>query len=325
VSLGDPLRVPSLPLYPPTNIYTGDAVSQTHWTKLALAAHHTLGRGAMLLPPHDPNLQAAATRYYRVKPGGTAIARVWAFTLGATGSTMSGLNFVATITCGGASTVTLTVSNSRGNSKCAFVIEPCAKTAALTDLSVQLTAVSGTPQLRSVACWELPRAVLDATSGGVDLSTLESGQPIYDASQKSVRGVLDTYASVTPKRCGLLAYQRTYSTSSTSYVAMMPLAMPVLPSKDLYGSSTRTVEWSVRAYCDVGTTGDVRTVRSDGSVSTSVGVTATAAAWVAGSQSLVCEDNTTGNGGGWETINLQAKRTTGGGSIYVQAFCVYEP
>lgn len=326
-------RVERLPVNVPTGIKIGDPVAQSEWQALALGANRALGLGSYLIPAHNPNLDAAGTRYYRVRPSGLAIARLWCITVGfANTTTFSTENATGTVEAGGATKVSRSFGFSRTDGTSVFyLIEPCAKTASATDLTVQLTASSGTPAIASVACYELPRADLppNASNFGIDLSSILSGQPIYNEDYRSTKGPSSSISLTIRPRRGLLAWQgATTAVSSGTFVDIMPLAMPVLPAKINLGDTTASCEAQV--YCRVSagsTTGEVRLVRADGTASTAASFTATSYGFQTLTLAFKCEDMAQPSGlpsSTWETCQLQARRTAGAGVVQIQGFTLYQ-
>lgn len=327
-------RVERLPVVVPTNIKIGQPVSQGEWTTLALGMNRVLGRGNVLVPAHNPNLDAAGTRAYRVKPTYWAIARVWVVTIGFANTTSwSTANATGIVEVGGATKVSRSFGFSRTDGTASFyLVEPCAKTSSATDLTVQLTTITGTPAIASVACYELPRSEVPANASnlGIDLSSITSSQPIYTDDYRSTKGPTVASGLTALPRRGLLAWQGTTAITSGTFVDVMPLAMPVLPAK--IGPADTTATCEAQVYCRIvgspPTTGEVRLVRADGTASAaSAGFTNASLGWQTLTLAFKCEDMAQPSGlpsGSWETCQLQARRSAGAGTIEVAGFTLYQ-
>lgn len=310
-------------------------ISQRHWVQLGELANYLRGRGSVLIPAHAPEATVAGgatdTFRYRVAPSGRAIARVWYVEIASTSPTALAR---ATVSVTGSSADMSTIAATP-----VMLIEtPVAKGTAEVEL-VLTVQNTGTQTLRidSVLSWELHRAQLtkDATDVGVDLGSLEFNRPICDRDYEAIAGVADAVAATNGRRCGLISWRgpdasfTNVAFSGTDVV--FDLAIPIVPPKIAAANTTRTCDWNVYAYCSDGTTaGEIRVIDAAGGTSSVLSVVAgtTTPTWfTGGTKSLLCEDLSTTDGlqgGSYETVNVQVRRTAGAGSVKVRGFNVYD-
>ncbi|UJR81497.1 hypothetical protein [Sandaracinus amylolyticus] len=330
-------RVPSVRRTVPLGeaVQVGRSVAARQWSELAPLVNYLRGRGSVLIPGHAPMLIVDAAGSlgptnrnlrYRTRPSGRAIARVWLFELvGNTGGDR------ATVSVG-ASTISVAVGPLTSSADRAFLlVETASKTTAISSMTVALAAVSGAVQIVGVTCWELPRAQLtkDATDLGIDLGTLDSGRPILDRDYESVAGVCEALASADGRRVGLVSWWGPQlQFASGTYESVFELPIRIVPPRVGMGDSIRSCQWTLYAWCDVGTTGDARIVTDTGAVSGLASITATTGTWLdPGARAFRCEQAGTVDGlpsGTWPTVQLEVRRASGAGNVYVQGFNLYD-
>lgn len=317
------------------DVQVGKAVSARPWSELAALVQYLRGRGAVLVTGHAPNVHVDATGLtayptsevlrWRTQPTGRAIARVWAVeVLGVGGGGR------ANVTPGAGPTLEVSAGSQTERTGRVFVfVETATKTTSTTELTLTIQAVAGQLRVVGVLCWELPRAQLtkDATDLGIDLGTIDPDRPIWDRSYESLNGVCAALAGADGRRVALASWSGfDCETSSTSYVDAFTVPLRIVPPKIGPNDSTRTCTWDIRAWCDVGTTGDARIVDVGGAASSVLSIGSSTPGWRGpGTKSFQCEDLTESSGlpgGSWETVQLQIRRTSGAGKVYWDGFIV---
>lgn len=330
-----------LPLYRPepslTEIVVGAPVRGRLARELAHLLHWCNAHGMQVIPAHCPLVafNGTTTLRYRMAPQGRAITRVWvvllsqpeAFSGGTTPARVEMQapdSVVHTITPDTVTSVTLAHTMVRE--------DLTAKSEAEQVLTLTFSYKAGTAlaTIESVACWELPRAILtqDTYDRGVDLETCQAGQPIYDSIGKSLGAITRNLAYSWPRR-SLIQYSGYWMLfSAGTFTDFTPLAEPCLPHKTLRADTTLTCKWAIYVKTAAATTGEVRvTTGIDGTTATETIATDTSGGWITGTIALRCDDPTTSDGlpaGGWETI-MFAVRVTAGTNISVGSYCVWEP
>lgn len=271
------------------------------------------------------------TLTWRVQPAGRAVTRVWAVEV-------LGISFAdyiggrVQLTPGSGTPVTVTVGPGTAlRQREVVLIETVSKSASLATPSLSAVGLDGAVEIRSVKCWELPRVLLskDATDLGVDLGSLDPDRPIAARDYESVFAVHEAIRTADGRRGALVSWRGlTVQTSSASYVNCFQLPIRMVPPRVSPSSTSRLCSWDVYAWCDSGTTGDARVVDRSGVASATLPVASTTQSWRGpGTKLFLCEDPGDPNGlpgGSYETVQLQIRRLTGAGNVYVSGLCVWD-
>lgn len=318
----------------------GAPVRATTWLEHAKLAHWVAGRGAVVVPQHvtamivDNTTETA--RYYT--PGtGREMYRVWAVeirpadpTIGASGS-ITGHH--------GGSIAYRLYRSDRDRPRVLVLVDYVGVSQNYAETETILTIVNDTTtggsaiRVESIACWDLPRAVLDRTTAdcGVALDSFFPRRPVYSdgatPQQVGIPAVAEAIHELTVttpvRRIGHVArwgYPLVINDAGGIPLTVAPYR--IVPRKDRVGATTHTVR--CRVY-SVGYAGDVRLV----------GGTAGAGSWAALSVAgwsdpaevdIDCEDQSTADGqpsGGYDTVRIEV-RTDGVSSTDVSGWCVYE-
>lgn len=341
--------VPMLrPLVSLDEIKVGAPVRAATWADISRLMMWVRGRGRCLVPAGLSLLQVrdstSETLRYRCHPSGVAIDRVWVVSArSASNPSISSPALQFTLQAGaGPVSPTYTrlsydFTDRDSSPPVVYIEEGVTKTNALTELTLTVAVpdVAGVDkfmEVTSVGCWELPRGQLSKTAAdlGISLDSIYPRRPIYEASYEGIQALAAPLAEPV-RRVGLFAqWHQEAETSSGSYVDTYDLPVPVVPSKDLIGATTRTCSWDVYARASDGTTGgDIRITTDTGATATlTVPVGATTGAWRGpGTISIRCEDLSTSDGvpgGTYPTIQIAARRTAGAGKIHWRGECVWE-
>ncbi len=328
-------RVPTQRYEPsPEEILIGAPVSSgRQWLPMAHLANWLNGSGAELVPTSTVAgiMAGSQTRVFnfRAYTREQAIERVWTLMVRAdAASAFESITIKAPASTGTAMTVS--VSAGRDTSQPIIYREILStQTSAVTNLSIEVTtslpSIDFFITVDSIACTELARPLLaeDTTDNGVNTETERPRERIYGVLHASATGVVN--ASLTDiRRVGLYHWSGAgVTTTSTSYVDLVALPVPVLAPLLTSGQTTGSVYWS--AYAKVsGGSGDVRL--SYHSTTDSVNVTATSFAWTTPRAiSIDCEDMTTADGrraAAWDTVLPSVRKNTSG-TMYIDAVSVW--
>jgi hypothetical protein len=299
----------------------------------ALLLHWVRAHGLQLIPAHRPGVEVAPaateTLRYRVHPSGRAVARLWVIGLRQDTVTSSDEGALLDVTFPDGVTVTMLPASVTAFGgivdRRLYVEELTAKSGAQDDLAVTFESTTGdvTAYVETVACFEMPRAVLtlDDVDRGLDLETLRPGAAMYAARGASVLGLAEGWGDTRVQRALWSQTWPTAQTTSGTFVDVHPLALPVLPSRRFASVATAKAEWWVYGYASNGTTsGEFRLTAGSGDTSTVAMPTGSSSgAWLArGVIDLDAEDLSDAEGlpsGGQETLQLAFRRTAGAGSV----------
>lgn len=305
------------------------------WSELGRLTNYVRGRGVMLVPAHAPMITIASgandTIRYRCRPGGLAIARVWVVHVEA----VSGYANVTVAAGSATATILIDALEAREAGRVVLIDGGLTKTTAVTELTATVTNNSGTGSviIGHAEVWELPRAALTkgATDLGVDIDTLFAGRPILERANDSTYGVAAALHTASGRRGTLAAwYGPVVSSTATTWTGLFPNVWRVTPGVIGVGATSIPCEWDVNArVTDGATTFELRltdAAAASSAVITIAGVTTLG--WRGtGTKDLLAEDLTddTGlQGGAFETVQLEVRRTAGAGSLEVRGFGVWE-
>lgn len=303
---------------------TGAPVRAQQWLDAAMLGHWVAGRGGVLIPGHSPRYELASgsvTMRYRVPLSGRAIARVACVGI----RSDTGAARRVTVTMGSGSESATVGGGTLGSAIPIYVQDNgVTRTVAATDIDITV-ATDGPIVIKSCSVWEVPRASLsrDATDGAVALDTLFPRRPILDSDIASVRGVARLMTEIDGRRVGHFArWGEELATASASFVSLLTAPTLCVPRYDVSG--LRSVRVYLRGRVSTGgTAGEWRVVAASGDTATGT-ITGTSAAW----QGFVdvdvkCEDPDEPNGlqgGVYDSLDVQIRRTAGGGSVLVESW-----
>lgn len=145
------------------------------------------------------------------------------------------------------------------------------------------TGAGGGLRVSYIALVELPRTLLGTSDTGVDTSTLQIGDPIYDAPNASYQGVAAAVAAslLRCRRVGHLYLARAggIAFTSTTFANIWSGAAPALNRVHHAGESRRTLSCRVYASQTTAASGQVRFTASNLPSTTTVTIPLGAAAW----------------------------------------------
>lgn len=295
-------------------IRVASPVSHLTWQASAYLANYLRGKGACLVPWCAPMRTIAdgvtETFRFRVRPRDVAIARVW------------GLQLRTTAAAG----VTVEVASPSGGTAVTYAVAssldartPITHAQALTghsgveaQIEVTIKAIGGAVIVEGLCCCEQDRPLLnsDATDYGVDVVTLATGQPIFDASNVSFGGIMDALANADARRVGIFHWtvgDGEVTNSSSTHIDLLPLGVPGLAQKIARAATTGAVKWSAYAKADAGDVGEVTLTTSESGVNDTAPV-GTSYAWTAArTVSIDCEDLAADDGlqgGVWDELQI---------------------
>jgi hypothetical protein len=325
-----------------SGILAGAPVRASDWHDLARLLHWVAGRGRVVVPAHRVALETsnAVTLRYRAPLSGRAIARVWAIEVRASGGTASAVSVAAGADPAWVSSAY--TDSALGARRPIVVVEgatPLTRTTNVTELTITVTPTVGTMFIESCACWELPRSHLNRISPdlGIALDTIFARRPILDSSTAqadSVGGVARLAHDITvsyPTRRGVLLsrFGQRLDITSASPVALLRIPARVLPRRDRNPLTHCRMDIYAR-NSDASTSSQWRMVTGSGGAGAwvSVPLSATTPAWYStAAVNIRCEDPDQVLGiptAGYDTVQIEARRTAGTGALQVFGWCVYE-
>ena len=322
-------------------ILAGAPVRAADWHDLARLLHWVAGRGRVVVPGHRVGLQSSSpmTLRYRAPLSGRAIARVWAIEVRGAG----GPRAVSIAAGSDPAWVSEAYSDSAIGARRPIVVvegaSALSRTTSVTELTITVTPSGGSVEIESCACWELPRTHLDRGTPdlGVALDALFSRRPILDSSTAaatSVGGVARLAYDVTvdyPTRRGALLarYGQPVEVKSGTATALLRMPARVMPRRDRL-TTTEGLATLYAAHDDGSTASEWRLVTGSGGAGSwnAIGTGTTSGAWYSsGPMSLRAEDPDETLGipvAGYETVQIEARRTAGGGALLIYGWGVYE-
>ena len=332
------------------DILISEPVRAQTWRELGMQLHWLRAHGMQIIPCHAPQVSIASTAtpeslFYKVKPQGLAIARVWVFQFRQEEWTDAGVpaELKITLPTGGTSTIYPPVRTGIGGTGTILQEVLSSKSSAETDLELKFERISGTENvtIESVTCYELPRAVLalDGTDLGVDFETLRPNASIFDSTNRGLGAVAEnlTDAVSWPRR---MLWQQSFplidsdpggAGNPTAWVDLFTLPVPILPRRVAVGDTTFTVTWNIRlVVAGAGDTYEARITtgnNADTNTLTFAGITTEAWGVSNGTVALDCEDVGTADGvpsGGLETVQIAVRRTAGTGKVSVRSVACWE-
>lgn len=212
------------------------------------------------------------------------------------------------------------------------------------DSTLAVVATARDIYVDTISVFELPRASIEqtASAGGIAIPPLAAGQPITADSVEALFDVLadDTFGArvlachAVPWASGSSPTKTTeyvaVSTSSTYVPGPGGNGIAALARKKRVGDTTRTCKAAFFGWCSDGSTvGQARVTSSKHGSSTAVSISGTTPAWGLVSPDVVvdCEDldTLTGlQGGTFDELTVEFRRTSGSGEVYLASWTVYE-
>lgn len=311
-----------------SRLVAGAPVRAQQWLDAASLGHWVAGRGQVVVPGHSVRYELASgsvTMHHRVPLSGRAIARVACVGI----RSDTGASRTVTVTMGSGS-ATVTVGELTLGSRDPIYVQDngVTRTDTVTDIAITVTT-SGPIVIESCAVYELPRASLsrDSTDDGVALDTLFPRRPIMDAGAQSVRAVAKLMQAIDGRRIGHFArWGEEIGTASGTFVSILAAPYRVVPRYHVSGFRDITVPIRARGTSG-GTAGEYRIVANSGASTTGV-ITGTVSVWQTAIKVAVkCEDPNEPNGlagGVYDTVDVQLRRTAGGGSVVAESWDGFE-
>jgi hypothetical protein len=319
----------------PDPILNGAGISSgATWYQAAYGANWLAGQAAVLVPgvQIDKNVAAGATGvlHFRAKTRLVAIERVWTLVLrSSTPGTTATIKAPASTGAAQAATV----SDGRTSRELIVYREVLsAQASAVTDLTIEIAAVTGDIEIDSVTCFELSRASLAYTADDypADPLSMRPRERIFEGNgYQSATGVIGSIVTSEPRRVGIYQWSVPVVTPVTragGYTNLLTLACPVLARKLDTGDTVAEVYWSAYAKVNAGS-GDVLLTTTQSSVSDSVNVTGTSFAWTTARKiNISCEDMTAADGrqsSAWDDLQIQI-RGNGADTLSLAAVSVWD-
>lgn len=314
------------------------------WRGLALQSNHLRGRGAMLVPMHAPNSTVSggntATWEFRTTVRDASKALIWIVSMTASGTGVA----VADVVVGG---VTTSVGLNSDEITTVRVRESEDSAAGEIGKTLQIDATNDVDVL-AIGLMEEHRAQLDETDRdqGVDLAKLRPGDPIQahdTGGENHKRRLAESLSTAeTGRRVGLWSQStdtaNAYSTSSGDWTELIADTPAFMRGLDLDNSTqappTETdAAFRVRAHVSGGATASVRLQTTEGASTTITGISGASFAWYPATGgdpetiSIQTEDLSTSDGkrgGSFDHVSVDAKITSGTGTVSVSSVCVWE-
>ena len=320
-----------------TDVLSGRAVRAITWQDWAQLVNWVIGRGGNIAPAQGPAVDLAATKTYQthlLTQGSYAgIQRLWAFWIRADAEPTT-----VDISINGGTAVTYPVPvTRRGVRPIVVAWDVASQQTAVEAMLFDITPVAEA-WLDGVSVIEIPRALLsDATDElGVLLDPFRSGQPIRQADFANGSEILSDdyhgrrhlFSWGVPHLEDAVSYTSfSWRTSSAFVQEVFDLHPPLLARKGVPGETERKVAIRYTALVDTGVTAEVHIGTTSRAPVLAHTITSTSFATYAAQQTVDVEDpdDAAGlQGGVFDGLRMQARRTGGSGSIYIFGIAVYE-
>ena len=320
------------------DVVSGQAVRARTWLDAAELANWCNGNGEALVPAYSPEQTITSNKTfvfrYRVTPPGRAVRRVWVLYLEG--------NCAITLD-GNVGPATDYIVDS-GGTWVRYVEDLTAKSSALQEISLSIANAtsSATLTVKSIACYEDPRIVLDkdATDLGVELTSVSVREPIQENPYTSLGGIAAALAGAQRRQYFNIArpddIAECWATTSGTFGIMLD-EVPILARKLLPADTTGNVRFA--ALCrasDATTDGEIRITNNATANTVTLTVTdpGTTFAWftVDFPADILCEDLSYGSG--WpddallttvaKTLDIDFRVSGGAGTFYVATIAAIE-
>lgn len=311
-------------------IVAGAPVASTDWQRAAAVQNWVAGRGRQNIPTFKPDHEALE-----------APSRVYRYALYVI-PTYAAIDLVAMVSS--SDVVSVLPGSVQTPSPVALSASPrSAYNTTPIEVQLDVSATVRDVEVHSIAIYEVPRARIEQTSsaGGVDIVALSAAQPITAASVDALRDatdddtfggrVLAAHAVPWSRDGGSSTFvdYASLSTSGTFAAVVGGGGVPVLARKKRTTDTTRTVKARAWAWVTGATTGEFRVTSSVNGSSSAVSFTNTTPAWTGEITNLVvdCEDLTDAvglQGGAFDELTCELRRSAGAGNVYVAGWVVYE-
>ena len=320
------------------DVVSGQAVRARTWLDAAELANWCNGNGEALVPAYSPEQTITSNKTfvfrYRVTPPGRAVRRVWVLYLEG--------NCAITLD-GNVGPATDYIVDS-GGTWVRYVEELTAKSSALQEISLSIANAtsSATLTVKSIACYEDPRIVLDkdADDLGVELTSVAVREPIQENPYTSLGGIAAALAGAQRRQYFNIArpddIAECWATTSGTFGIMLD-EVPILARKLLPADTTGNVRFA--ALCrasDATTDGEIRITNNATANTVTLTVTnpGTTFDWytVDFPADILCEDLSYGSG--WpddallttvaKTLDIDFRVSGGAGTFYVATIAAIE-
>lgn len=329
------------PIIGATDILATQAVRGRHATQLGEALNYIKGHGCTVVPGH-----VVPARTLLTTSSGEAIFRYWGWrnpynvdrlwSVLLTGSDGGSVRVRAPATTG--TPIDIAVPPSSVGSRLfglLYVEEKAAKEGSAGELTIGFERIgggqSGGVHPLTISACDIPRTILDAADGGVDLNAVRSQDPILSESianldDLNIQGLvrhnpLAVSANTTPGTAGF------FSTTSTSFANVLGNSYPTIARPLVIADgSTRSINH--RFY--VQAVGDDVQVRVSGVSGAATAIVASGSkAWTSElTYSIPQSDQDEATGalpsGAWPAVDYEARVVNGTGTGYIYAVSSYE-
>lgn len=322
-----------------SGMLTGAALRGLQGQSIARLTNYLLADGWQLVPIYAPRTligrDSTVTFHFRIWPRYQTKLR-WIYLVAS--SAEEGGSAIGLSINGDAQTEhTLLGSGSASTIVREYVVATRSSTE--TELTVEIESLLASDEILPSAVtihWigvaEAPRTELQTTSGvgsdkGTDGTTMVTSQPLMRANLEGAfvvlgdadtivrRHVLNWARPVDSTNNGLFAV----AFSSTSYVDLFALGLPVLGRQIFRGATTATLSGKIYGYATGGATFNVRLTSSENGSGGAVSFSSATPAWSSAmSLTVDCEDLSTDAGlqsGDWDLLNVEIQRTSGTGFL----------
>ena len=318
-------------LITPGNVASNIAVRAQTWGDTAQVLNMARGYGSVLVAPHfvGETVPAQTTYVYRYRatPTLTDSVMVWVVNCFATNPTVQ---FAPTYS----TAVQIGVPGTFGQPPVYILDSVVAQPLIDTEFTLSVTtgnAAFSACTIHSIALIEMPRTALATAEGGIDINTLRIGDPIYDttgASYSAIGASVGTVMNVA-RRVSQAAWFRVnpFTVTGTGFVNQSSVHRPALTRRTISSLATRTV--TVRVFADaLVSPGEVQITGVKALSFATFTIPVAAASWSAFQQiSIDTEEGGTVNGlrgGTFDTIQVTARTTLGGGTVRLYGFSIWE-
>lgn len=313
----------------PNNVASSVAIRAQTWGDTAQVLNMARGFGSVLVAPHFIGeaipTQTTYTYRYRATPTLPDSVLVWIVNCY---SAAPSVQFTPTYSAA----VQIGVPGTFGQLPVYVLDSVVSQPLIDTEYTIAITTGSGSTCLvQSIALVEMPRTALTSSEGGVDINTLRIGDPIYDTTGASYTAIGASVGTVmtAARRVSQANWFRVnpFTVTSTGFVNQSSVNRPALTRRTLSSLATRTV--TVRVYADaLVSPGEVQITGVKATSFATFTIPVAAASWSAAQQiSIDTEEGGTVNGlrgGTFDTIQVTARTTVGGGTVRLYGFSIWE-
>jgi hypothetical protein len=299
-------------------IVSGAPIRSDTWQALGSLANWIDGHGTMCVPWCYPGhtITSGATDVFRfyIKPKAQTRQRIWVVLCRAASS--AGSLEIAAPT--GATRTAAPLATTRDRVTPIVFRETVTTSTTANEINLDIKAIGANVTVDAIACYEQSRAELglNTTDDGIAIESCRARQPIIDAANRSLAGVLDAYDALDARRSSLLQWAvpsgaAPFTTSGTYQAVFEDAPMVVAPVID---STLASCTYNVRCYLKA-TGGSIFAQATTTAGSVSASTSSTSFIWLfVGAITTASEDLTDDDGlpsGGWDTCKIEIKCGTG--------------